>query len=64
MLSTYLNLTRFFVLCYLNLHDNTWQIVFSCIQYCTHITSVLFCDLNNNYIIAMPSQSDVMALPI
>ena len=35
--------------CYLNLHDNTWQSVFSCIQYCTHITSVLFCGLNNTH---------------
>ena len=44
-----LNLTRF-SLCYLNLYDNTWHSVFSCIQYCTHITSVLFCGLNDNYI--------------
>ena len=49
VLSPWLNLTRF-SLCYLNLHDDTWQTVFSCIQYCTHITSVLFCGLNNNFI--------------
>ena len=44
-----LNLTMF-SLCYLNLYDNTWHSVFSCIQYCTHITSVLFCGLNDFYI--------------
>ena len=27
----------------------TWQSVLSCIQNCTHITSVVFCGLTNNY---------------
>ena len=65
VLTPYLNLTRF-SLCYLNLHYNTRQSVFASIQYWTHVTSVLFCGLNDNYIMILGHglHNPVFVLPV
>ena len=64
-LSTCQNLTRFF-LCLLYLHDNKWRSILLGIQYCTHITPVLFCGLTNNYKRALVHRlkNPVFVLPI
>ena len=45
--------------------DYMWQSVLSCIQYCTHMTSVLFCGLNNDIrILVNRLNNPVFVLPV